>query len=231
MYLGRNEKQACRVLLVEDDNSIARFVELELNHAGFEVTIERDGISAVESFKNNPADLVILDLMLPALDGYGVFSEIKKKAGEVPVIMLTAKKTTREVVLGLETGADDYVTKPFEMPELLARVHNQLRRKKPAVLSYADLTIDRNKRQVTRAGISITLTALEFDLLVYLITNRELVLSREQIYQAVWRDSFLPGTNVVDVFIRRLRSKVDEPFAERLIETVRGVGYSLRLKR
>jgi DNA-binding response OmpR family regulator len=232
MQYGKNIKQSNHILLVEDDNSIARFIELELNHAGYEVTVENDGIAAVESFKINPVDMVILDLMLPGLDGYGVFSEIKKQAIDVPVIMLTAKKTTHEVVLGLEAGADDYIRKPFEMPELLARIRNLLKRKAtPIILTYADLAIDQQKRLVTRADCDINLTALEFDLLVYLINNHESVLSRDQIYQAVWNESYLPGTNVVDVFIRRLRRKVDEPFTEHLIETVRSVGYSLRVKR
>ncbi len=224
-------KQNNNILLIEDDDSIARFVELELIHAGFEVTVKNDGVSAVETFKHDPADLVILDLMLPGLDGYGVFTLIKQQNNNIPVIMLTAKTTTREVVRGLEAGADDYIKKPFEMPELLARVQNLLRRKEtPAVISYADLNIDRRRHQATRAGCMLDLTALEFDLLAYFISNHELVLSREQIYQAVWKDSYLPGTNVVDVFIRRLRKKVDEPFTEQLIKTIRGVGYSLRLK-
>jgi len=224
-------KQTDSILLIEDDNSIARFIELELVHAGLKVTVKKDGISALESFRLNPTDLVILDLMLPGLDGYGVFTLIKQQNSDVPVIMLTAKTTTREVVRGLKAGADDYIKKPFEMPELLARVQNLLRRKEtPAIMSYADLNIDQRKHQATRGECLLSLTALEFDLLVYFISNRELVLSREQIYQAVWKDSYLPGTNVVDVFIRRLRKKVDEPFTEQLIKTVRGVGYSLRLK-
>jgi len=220
--------KAAHVLVVEDDASISRLLELELTQAGFQVSVVNDGLAATALLADCQPNLVVLDLMLPGLDGYQVFAEIKKKDPDIPVIMLTAKRATDDVIRGLELGADDYIKKPFEMAELIARIRGLLRKSAPTETSYKDLTVDLARRRVTRAGEQITLTAYEFSLLVFLMLNREQVLARDQIYRAVWRDDYLPGTNVVDVLIRRLRKKVDDHFEEPLIKTVRGVGYSLR---
>ena len=217
------------MLVVEDDASISRSIELELSHVGFRVSLARDGAEAVKLLSSCDPDVVLLDLMLPGVDGYQVFSEIRKRLGEIPVIMLTAKRGTADVIRGLELGADDYVKKPFEMPELIARIRSHLRKAAgPSVIVRKDVTVDLDRRTVTRAGSPINLTAYEFTLLAFLMTNCERVLSREQIYRAVWKDDYVPDTNVVDVLIRRLRQKIDDDFDEALIETVRGVGYSFR---
>lgn len=217
------------VLVVEDDASISRSIELELAHVGFRVSLARDGTQAINMLSSCRPDIIVLDLMLPGIDGYQVFSEIRKLLGEVPVIFLTAKRATADVIRGLELGADDYVKKPFEMPELIARIRSRLRKSAGlSVIVCNDVTVDKDRRTVTRAGLPISLTAYEFTLLVFLIENRGRVLSREQIYRAVWHDDYVPETNVVDVLIRRLRHKIDDDFAEALIRTVRGVGYSLR---
>ncbi len=226
------EKVKPRILVVEDEASLARFLQLELNHEGYQVETAQNGYEALGRIGEAGWDLVLLDLMLPGLDGFEVCRRIREQA-DVPIIMLTARDATLDKVKGLDTGADDYITKPFAVEELLARIRARLRRAGTArqegdKLVIGDLVIRRGTRQVTRSGQIIPLTRREFDLLAYLAENAGLVLSRETILNRVWGFDYCGNTNVVDVYIRYLRAKIDEPFPTRLLHTVRGVGYTLR---
>ncbi|MDQ0287065.1 DNA-binding response OmpR family regulator [Desulfofundulus luciae] len=227
-----DEKVKPRILVVEDEASLARFLQLELNHEGYQVETAQNGYEALGRIGEAGWDLVLLDLMLPGLDGFEVCRRIREQA-DVPIIMLTARDATLDKVKGLDTGADDYITKPFAVEELLARIRAKLRRAGTArqegdKLVIGDLVIRRGTRQVTRSGQIIPLTRREFDLLAYLAENAGLVLSRETILNRVWGFDYCGNTNVVDVYIRYLRAKIDEPFPTRLLHTVRGVGYTLR---
>lgn len=226
------EKAKPRILVVEDEVSLARFLQLELTHEGYQVETAQNGYEALGRINEERWDLVLLDLMLPGLDGFEVCRRIREQM-DVPIIMLTAKDATQDKVKGLDTGADDYITKPFAVQELLARIRARLRRAGTArqegdKLVIGDLVICLGTRQVTRSGQIIPLTRREFDLLAYLAENAGLVLSRETILDRVWGFDFCGNTNVVDVYIRYLRAKIDEPFSTRLLHTVRGVGYTLR---
>jgi DNA-binding response OmpR family regulator len=220
-----------RVLLVEDDPAIGEITARGLGHAGFRVTKEQDGRQSLVRFRQDDFDLVVLDVMLPSLDGFGVCREIRATS-PVPILMLTAKAETADVVLGLEAGADDYVTKPFEMPELVARARALLRRvgvaNEPEVVCAGDLRIDVPAHRVARGDSPIDLTATEFKLLVALARNAGQVMTREMLLELVWDYDYLGDSRVVDMAIKRLREKV-EPAAggERLIQTVRGVGYRI----
>lgn len=220
------------ILVVEDETSLARFLQLELNHQGFTVEVVTNGYEAVERITTGKWDLVLLDVMLPGLDGFEICRRVRA-ASDVPVIMLTARNTTPEKIKGLDLGADDYMTKPFEAGELVARIRARIRRT-PAGLKgtksifSCGITIRYDTRMVERAGQSITLTKREFDLLAYLAENAGVVVSRETILNHVWGYDYYGNTNIVDVYIRYLRTKVDEPFPTRLLHTVRGVGYVLR---
>lgn len=222
---------SAQILLIEDEKKIARFMELELMHEGYEVDLIKSGQKGLEKFKDEDYDLVLLDIMLPEIDGLEVCSRIRENS-EVPIIMVTAKDSTRNKVEGLDTGADDYITKPFEIEELLARIRALLRRQEPetesGILKIDDLILDTNKHQVQRAGEKIDLTKKEYDLLEYLLRNEEVVISREQLLREIWGYDYAGETNIVDVYIRYLRSKIDDPFEEKFIHTVRGVGYVLR---
>ncbi|SHJ32581.1 response regulator transcription factor [Desulfofundulus thermosubterraneus] len=226
------EKVKPRILVVEDEASLARFLQLELNHEGYQVETAQNGYEALGRIGETGWDLVLLDLMLPGLDGFEVCRRIREQT-DVPIIMLTARDATLDKVKGLDTGADDYITKPFAVEELLARIRARLRRAGTArqegdKLVIGDLVIRRGTRQVTRSGQIIPLTRREFDLLAYLAENAGLVLSRETILNRVWGYDYCGNTNVVDVYVRYLRAKIDEPFPTRLLHTVRGVGYTLR---
>jgi len=221
-----------RILVVEDDISLARFLELELNHQGYEVVVATGGYEAVVKAGEGSWDLVILDIMLPGLDGFEVCRRLREHS-LVPVIMLTARSTVHDRVKGLDTGADDYLIKPFATEELLARIRARLRQQSvPSQagrkIAYSDLVVNPDTRQVERGGRRISLSKTEFDMLVYLLTNLGHVLSREAILNHVWGYNYFGSTNVVDVYIRYLRAKIDEPFAVKLLHTVRGVGYTLR---
>jgi two-component system, OmpR family, response regulator MtrA len=218
-----------RVLLVEDDPSIREITELGLRNAGFRVTAAADGREALLHFRRDPFDLVILDLMLPALDGYEVCREIRK-ASRVPIVMLSAKSDTVDVVVGLELGADDYVTKPFEMAELVARARAALRRAAAApadpVISVDDLEIDPAGFRARKGGEDLQLTATEFKLLLELARRPGQVFTRELLLERVWNYEYLGDSRLVDVAVQRLRGKVeDDPRSPKLITTVRGVGY------
>lgn len=216
------------VLVVEDEPRIARIIELELRHEGLTVTIASEGQSGMTLALEGDFDLVILDWMLPGYSGLDICRALRKDK-RTPIIILTAKDALCDKVLGLDAGADDYITKPFETEELLARVRAALRRgQSRELIRFADLYIYPEERRALRAGQILELTAREFDLLHALVRHADKVLTREAILSQVWGYQFDGETNVVDVYIRYLRLKVDEPFAMSLIHTVRGVGYVLR---
>jgi two-component system response regulator MtrA len=220
-----------RVLLVEDDPSIREITTLALEREGLRVTGTGDGREALVQFRRSPFDLVILDIMLPSLDGLEICRQIRRESG-VPVIMLSARSDTVDVVVGLELGADDYVTKPFDLPELVARVKAALRRGSAPpperVLSIGGLEIDPGAFRVLRDGRDVPLTATEFRLLLELARRPGQVFTRELLLQRVWNYDYLGDSRLVDVAVQRLRAKVeDDPRSPRLIQTVRGVGYRL----
>lgn len=220
------------ILIIEDDKAIIRIMELEFNHEGYTYDVAMDGKTGLEKFQNGSFGIVLLDLMLPEIGGMEICRKIRKTSA-VPIIMLTARRDLADKVIGLDLGADDYVTKPFEMEELLARIRAGLRRSKSSageatVLELADLSVNLLNREVIKQGDRIELTKTEYDLLVYLLVNKGLVLTRDQIVEHVWGYDFGGDTNVLDVYIRYLRKKLDYPYTVKLIQTVRGVGYSLR---
>jgi DNA-binding response OmpR family regulator len=217
-----------KILLVEDDAQILRVLELELRHEGYEVETARDGLTGLERALKEP-DLVVLDLMLPKLDGMEVCARIRAKS-TVPIIMLTAKDRIPDRVAGLDAGADDYLAKPFSIEELLARIRARLREKDPHenVIGAKDLTMDRDRHEVVRAGRPIQLTAKEYALLEYLLLHRNKVHTRDELFNGVWGSDFLGDSNLIDVYIRYLRGKIDDGYDDKLIQTVRGVGYALK---
>jgi len=220
-----------RILLVEDDPSIREVTAIGLSAAGFDVATAADGVEGMERFLAEPFDLVLLDIMLPRLDGYEVCRQIRRTS-TVPIVMLTARGEAMDVVVGLEAGADDYVRKPFEVPELIARVRAALRRAnagpagETASLRLGPLSIDVAGRTVARDGTDIPVTRTEFDLLLELVRHAGQVLSRDVLLDRVWGYDYLGDSRLVDVAIQRLRSKVEtDPAAPELIQTVRGAGY------
>ena len=219
---------AFRILVVEDDDRIARVLRLELEHEGYDVDVATDGLSGLERALKEP-DLVILDRMLPRMDGIDVCARIRAKS-RVPILMLTAKDRVEDRVAGLDAGADDYLAKPFSTEELLARVRARLREHHPPspLLTAHDLTLDRKTREVVRAGKAVSLTGREFALLEFLLLHRNVVHSRDELFAGVWGSDFLGDSNLIDVYIRYLRGKIDDGFDPKLVHTVRGVGYALR---
>ena len=222
-------KPQTRVLVVEDDPSVARLLELELGHRDFSVRCASDGPSGLKAALEFDPVAIILDVMLPRLDGVGVLKRLRQTGSRVPVIMLTARDTTLDKVHSLDLGADDYLTKPFDVEELLARLRALLRRAEgDEVLRVADLEINRATREVRRGTRKIELTAREYELLEFMALNHRRVLSRDLLLSRVWDQEFAIATNVVDVYVGYLRKKVDAPGEPRLIQTVRGAGYALR---
>lgn len=226
------EKKATRILVVEDEQQIARVLELELTFEGYEVVKAFDGKEGLEAFSSQSFDLVLLDIMLPGFSGLDVLRRIRH-VSSVPVIMITARDTVQDKVAGLDLGANDYITKPFATEEVLARIRATLRDKENgdaenAQLSIKGVEINETSHTVSVNGTSVELTKREFDLLAYLFQNRDVVLSRETLLNKVWGYDYQGETNVVDVYIRYLRSKIDQPFEIPLISTVRGVGYVVR---
>src|SRR5437763_12319957 len=219
-----------RVLLVKDDPRIARFVSQALREQSYAVDLTADGEDALYKASINDYDAVILDVMIPGRDGFEVCRELRAEGLTVPIIMLTARDSVQDRITGLDTGADDYLTKPFEVAELLARLRALLRRGnavRPATLTIADLVIDTRAHRVTREGRNIELTATEYALLEYLARERGRVLSRAEIAEHVWDENFDPFSNLIDVNINRLRRKIDDGFSTPLIHTRRGEGYML----
>jgi two-component system, OmpR family, response regulator MtrA len=219
-----------RILLVEDDPSIREVTAIGLSAAGFDVATAADGVEGLERFRADPVDLVLLDIMLPRMDGYEVCRQIRKTS-TVPVVMLTARGDTMDVVVGLEAGADDYVRKPFDLPELIARIRAALRRAgvtagDASELRLGALLVDVAGRTVTRDGVDVPLTRTEFDLLLELARHAGQVLSRDVLLDRVWGYDYLGDSRLVDVAIQRLRAKVEaDPATPELIQTVRGAGY------
>ncbi len=228
--IGREKmRPGTRVLLVEDDRLIAEFVEPELERLGFRVRCAYDGPSGLEAARNFEPELLVLDIMLPKLDGVGVLKELRSEGVRTPVIMLTARDATIDKVHSLDLGADDYVTKPFEMDELLARIRALLRRTEgDEILRVADLEVNTSTHEVRRKERKIDLTAREYALLEFMAHHPNRVLSRELLLSQVWDRGFGVTTNVVEVYIAYLRKKIDGPGEQRLIQTLRGSGYTLK---
>lgn len=221
-----------KILIVEDEKRMAEFLNLELNHEGYDVDICYDGKNGYEKAVQTNYDIILLDVMLPNLNGMEVCRRLRTKKN-TPIIMLTAKGDITDKVNGLDLGADDYLTKPFEIEELLARIRVILRRKtqdanQGKIIQVADLKLDLEKKQVTRNGKNIELTKKEYELLEYLMKNNGIVISREKIIESVWNYDFVGDTKIVDVFIRYLRSKIDDEYDKKLINTVRGFGYVIQ---
>lgn len=220
------------ILIIEDEAKIARFLELELNHEGYLVGQAHDGRTGLDRVANGDFDLVILDVMLPGLSGMEVLRRLRQST-DVPVIMLTARDAVTDKVMGLDMGADDYLTKPFAIEELLARIRTALKKRKISttknqVIHVSGLVIDKNERAVRFGDDLLELTKKEFDLLNYLAENKNIALSRDKILETVWGYDYQGDTNIVDVYIRYLRSKIDDKYNKKLIHTVRGIGYVLK---
>src|SRR5215213_838399 len=223
-------KPGTRILIVEDDRSIARLIQLELEHRSLKVWCAHDGPSGLKAAEEFDPAVVVLDIMLPGIDGVGVLKKLRQQGNRVPVIMLTARDTPADKVHSLDTGADDYLTKPFDAEELMARLRALLRRVEgEEVLRVADLEINTATREVRRGERRIEdLTAREYELLEFMARNPRRVLSRDLLLSRVWGQEFGVETNVVDVYVGYLRKKIDAPHDTRLIQTMRGVGYALR---
>jgi two-component system OmpR family response regulator len=222
-----------RILVVEDDKKIASFIVKGLQQAGFAVDHAENGEDGLDLALTVPYDAAIVDIMLPGLDGLSLIGEMRQQKINTPVIILSAKRSVEDRVKGLETGSDDYLTKPFAFSELLARVQALIRRSTsgsqgPTTLTVENLIMDLVKHRVTRSGLELDLQPREFSLLEYLMRNAERVVSKTMILEHVWDYNFDPQTNVVDVLICRLRNKVDRDFDKKLIHTIRGVGYVLK---
>lgn len=220
-----------RVLLIEDKKKTAGFLAKGLREDDLEVEIAHDGETGLELATTKKFDLLIVDVMLPGKDGWSVVAELRKSGMRTPILFLTARDSVRDRVKGLELGADDYLVKPFAFSELMARVHSLLRRapqQNAEVVRIRDLEIDTRRHKARRAGTALNLTAKEFLLLTHLAHSAGQVVSRAEIAAHVWDINFATNTNVVDVMVRRLRAKVDDPFEPKLIHTVRGAGYVLK---
>ncbi|RKD71139.1 DNA-binding response OmpR family regulator [Sinobaca qinghaiensis] len=223
------------ILIIEDEEKLARVTSLELEYEGYKTEIVHDGLRGLERAKEKDWDLILLDVMLPGLNGMEILRRFRRENNGTPVILLTARDQTPDKVSGLDLGANDYMTKPFQIEELLARIRAQLRyaensrqERKQNVVEVEDLTVNIDNREVNRAGLGVELTPREFDLLVYMMKNNNIVLTRDQLLEQVWGFDYYGDTNVVDVYIRYLRQKVDKPFPVQLIHTIRGVGYSIK---
>jgi heavy metal response regulator len=223
-----------RLLLVEDQAKVARFIQRGLEEEHYAVDVATRGEDALVLLDVTPYDLVILDIMLPGMDGMQVCRELRRDGNSVPVLMLTARDSLEDKVSGLDVGADDYVTKPFAFPEFLARVRALLRRQedvKTAEIKVNDLILNTATHEVARDGQPIELASKEYAVLEYLMRRAGQVVTRTMILEAVWDYDFDPGSNVVDVYIRYLRRKIDDPYPVKLLETIRGSGYRLRIPR
>ncbi|MEJ2586209.1 MAG: response regulator transcription factor [Deltaproteobacteria bacterium] len=221
-----------RILVVEDDEKIASFISKGLKEAGFAVDVAPDGVDGLHLGMNEPYDVLVVDLMLPGLDGFSLIERLRVKGVQTPVLILSARRSVDDRVKGLQTGGDDYLTKPFSFSELVARIQALIRRAtqatEPSTLSTGDLKMDLLTREVVRGREPIALPAREFALLEYLMRNRGRIVSKTAILEHVYDYSFDPQTNVVDVLVCRLRNKIDKDFDQKLIHTVRGMGYVLK---
>ena len=222
-----------RILIVEDEEKLSRVIQLELQYENYETEIASNGKDALRCIEEQTWDLVLLDIMIPELSGLEVLRRVRRKDKATPIILLTARDEVHDKVSGLDLGANDYVTKPFQIEELLARIRVHLRNNTSQVtqtekIEVGELSVAIETRQVLRQNVAIDLTPREFDLLVYLMKNKNIVLTREQIMEQVWGYDYFGDTNVVDVYIRYLRQKVDKSFDIPYIQTVRGVGYTMK---
>lgn len=227
-----------KILIIEDEENIARVLQLELEFEGYETDVAHTGTSGLIKYREGKFDLILLDLMLPEMHGLDVLKRIRATEQTTPVILLTAKSEVEDKVKGLDLGANDYVTKPFEIDELLARIRNTIRfskqrgkiaeQKDEHLLSYGHLSIHEHTREVVYFGKTIDLTPREYDLLLFLLKHPKQVLTREQILEAVWGFDYFGDTNVVDVYIRYIRQKLNSSNSTPIIQTVRGVGYVLK---
>ena len=221
-----------RILLIEDEKKTAAFLTKGLRESGFLVEAARDGASGLELALSKRYDLLIVDIMLPKKDGWAVVKELRAGGSHAPVLFLTARDSIPDRVKGLELGADDYLVKPFAFAELIARIRSLLRRppaRQEEQIRIRDLEVDTRRHRATRSGTPLNLTAKEFLLLAHLVRFAGEVISRSEIMEQIWDINFDPGTNVVDVMVRRLRAKVDDPFETKLVHTIRGVGYVLKV--
>jgi two-component system response regulator MprA len=231
LYLPKEQSLAERILVIEDDPPIADLLRRGLAYEGYGAETATDGETGLAAARDRPPDLVLLDLMLPGMDGLTVCRRLRA-ASNVPILILTAKDAVPDRVAGLDAGADDYLPKPFSFDELLARIRALLRRQQrtdqPAVLRFADIVLNQRTREVFRGGRRLTLTAREFELLALFLQSPRQVLTRDLIYDRIWSYDFGGESNIIEVYIRYLRSKLEEGGEPRLIQTVRGVGYALR---
>ena len=219
------------ILLVEDEAKLARFIKLELEFEQYQVTLADDGFAGLSLAREIKPDLILLDWMLPGISGPEICRRLRQTGDKVPIILLTTKDEVSDRVAGLDAGADDYVIKPFSIEELLARIRANLRRdldEKADVLQFGDLSLNRSTREVFRGQRAIELTAKEFDLLEYLLSHPRQVLTRDQILERVWGYDFMGDSNIIEVYVRYLRLKLEQQQEPRLIQTMRGVGYVLR---
>lgn len=225
--------RVAKILIVEDESKIARFLELELKHEGYEVLLAGDGRNGLDKALHENVDLIILDIMLPGLSGIEVCRRVRLES-QVPIIMLTAKDDVTDKVAGLDIGADDYMTKPFAIEELLARIRVALNRKKHntepkiEVLQIGDVKLNLTSHTAFYKQDELNFTKKEYELLEYMMKNKNMVLTREQLLNNVWDYEYFGDTNVVDVYIRYLRQKIDEKYSIHLISTVRGIGYIIK---
>jgi DNA-binding response OmpR family regulator len=222
---------SANILLVEDEVKLAKFIELELSSEGYQVSVAHDGMTGLTLARESSPELVVLDWMLPGLSGLEICRRLRSTGNKVPVILLTARDEVSDRVAGLDAGADDYVVKPFSIEELLARIRAHLRRTQETeqeLLQFEDLSLNRLTHEVYRNKRAIELTAKEFDLLEYLLSNPRQVFTKDQILENVWGYDFMGDSNIIEVYIRYLRLKLEEKGEKRLIQTVRGVGYALR---
>jgi DNA-binding response OmpR family regulator len=227
----KEKQMTAHILLVEDQIELARFIELELQSEGYHVSVAHDGMSGLSLARESEPDLAILDWMMPGLSGVELCRRLRSTGIKMPVILLTAKDEVEDRVTGLDAGADDYLVKPFSIEELLARIRAHLRRTKETdgdLLQFEDLSLNRRTREVHRGQRSIELTAKEFDLLQYLMSHPRQVFTRDQILENIWGYDFLGDSNIIEVYVRYLRLKLEQGSEKRLIHTARGVGYSLR---
>jgi DNA-binding response OmpR family regulator len=223
-----------KILLVEDDIKLAQFIEMELSCEGYEVKIAHNGLDGLTEARQFSPDLVILDWMMPGMTGIEISRRLRATGSKVPIILVTAKDEISDRVAGLDAGADDYVIKPFSIEELLARIRSHIRRTKAEhsdILKFEDLSLNRRTREVIRSLKGIELTVREFQLLEYLMIHPQQVMTRDQILEKVWGYDFIGDSNVIEVYIRTLRQKLEVDDTSRLIQTVRGVGYVLRLSK
>lgn len=220
-----------KILLIEDEEKLAKFVEMELGYEDYEVTVANDGLSGLMAARDAEPNLVLLDWMMPGLSGVEVCRRLRATGFKEPIILMTAKDDVADRVAGLDAGADDYVVKPFSIEELIARVRAHLRRNQPQevdTLQFQDLILNRKTREIKRGDRNIELTAKEFDLLDYLMNHPRQVLTRDRILEEVWGYDFMGDSNIIEVYIRYLRLKLEAEGEKRLIQTVRGVGYVLK---